>query len=129
MAKLVDLILGPLPHEAINRALGLDLVPGEVVLTKATQKHVISGHPADYPVLLPHVAAVVLTPMYAGDDHRNGDGFELIGRIAVLNQPLLVAILLKCDDAGRYRVKSFYPVTDAKIQGRKDKGFLKIIIT
>lgn len=128
MAKkptLVALELGPLPAHKINLTLGLELNAGPVVLTANAQRHAARRHPADYARCLPHVAAVILNPLYIGDDFENFGSIELIGRIVALGSGLLVAVSVTPDARGRYEVRSFYPVSEQKIAGRLDKGFLR----
>lgn len=64
-----------------------------------------------------------LSPLYNGDDHRNS-GIELIGRIPSGN--MLIAVCIEPDGDGRYHVCSVYMVAEKKIQGRRERGFLKV---
>lgn len=121
-----DLILGPLPVEVVNRTISTELEPGEVVLSRAAQRHAARRHPEDYPVCLPHLASIILNPLYIGDDHRNPGKIELIGRVAAAASLVLVAVDLERDEDGNYGVSSFYTITQEKAQGRRAKGFLKI---
>jgi hypothetical protein len=127
--KIPDLILGSLPIDIINFTLGFELEPGDVVLTRGAQRHAATRHPFDYPICLPHISAVVANPLYVGDDLRNHGKIELISRIAAVGSHILVAVNVRMDEDGRYHVESFYPVSEKKIQGRKDKGHLKIART
>lgn len=124
--RLFDLPLGPLPVEIINRTLQIELNVGEVVLTVSHQVHASKRHSADYARCLPHLAAVIANPAYLGDDFRNPESFELIGRAHVLGEMVLIAIKFEPDSKGRYVVVSFYPVSDKKIQSRRQRGFLRI---
>src|SRR5882672_8344540 len=78
--KQPELVLGPLPIDTINKTIGTELEPGDVVLSRATQIHAARKHPLEYPHCLPHLAKVICDPLYIGDDHKNR-GIELIGRI------------------------------------------------
>ncbi|WP_375273466.1 hypothetical protein [Methylorubrum thiocyanatum] len=78
----------------INLTLGLDLDPGPVILSRNAQKHALSSHPVEYPLCLPHVAAVVADPLYLGDDFKNGGKIEMIGRVPALGSFLLVAVTI-----------------------------------
>lgn len=118
-----SLILGALPVEMIKATIGLDLPPGEVVFSRAAQKHAEKRHPKDYPLCLPHMGGLVLSPLYIGDDHRNA-GIELVGRIP--NGNMLIAVCIEPDKDGQYPVCSVYMVTEKKIQGRRQRGFLKV---
>ncbi len=125
---LVDLQLGPLPTDLINRVLKTELEPGPVVFNTNHQVHVNRRRPAEYARLLPHIAGIVANPMYIGDDHLNPDGFEMIGRVQVLAEWVLVAVKLEPDEAGAYQLATFYPLSDAKIRARRNKGFLRIVV-
>jgi hypothetical protein len=123
---LVDLVLGPLPTDAINRTLGLDLEPGDVIFTVAAQAHAFRSHPDDFPRCLPHVGPVVEKPSYMGDDFKNPGKIELVTKIAALGSGLLVAIVVELDEHGRYNVSSLYPIGGKKIENRRQSGHLKI---
>jgi hypothetical protein len=123
--KLVDLILGPLPADVINATIDTELDLGEVILTRGSQAHAAKSHPKEYAVCLPHVASIVTAPLFVGDDTRNPGKIELIGRVAAINSFMLVAVIMEKID-GYYRVASFYPVSEVKIQNRKEKGTIRI---
>ena len=61
-----------------------------------------------------------------GDDVRNSGKIEFVGRPPGLGTPLLIAVVITPDAHGRYNIASFYPVSEGKVQSRKQKGFLKI---
>ena len=121
-----DLLLGPLPSDAINRTLGLELEPGEVVLSSAAQRHALRSHPKDFARCLAHVGPVIIRPHYLGDDFKNHGKIELVARVAALGSGLLVAIIVEPIADGRYAVASFYPVGERKIENRRQSGHLKI---
>ena len=123
---LVDFMLGPLPVDSINRTLGHDLSPGDVIFTVAAQRHVLRNHPEDYPRCLPHVRNVVQHPHYLGDDLKNPGKIEMVSRVPALGTGLLVALVIEPDAHGRYGVSSCYPISEKKIENRRQKGFLII---
>jgi phage-Barnase-EndoU-ColicinE5/D-RelE like nuclease3 len=127
-STLPELVLGPLPVDAINKTIGTELEPGDVVFSRAAQVHAARRHPIEYPLCLPHLAHVICDPLYVGDDHKNPDAIELIGRIHVVNSFVLVAIEMTKDTNGRYNVRTFYPVNKEKVDNRRKRGFLKIAI-
>jgi phage-Barnase-EndoU-ColicinE5/D-RelE like nuclease3 len=120
-----DISVCQLPCDIINRTLGLELEPGEVVLTRAAQVHAAKRHPGDYQICLPYLGAIVAAPFYIGDDLENA-GIELIARLPALGEYILVAVNIVRDEKGRYQIASFYKVSRQKIDGRREKGFLKI---
>lgn len=124
--KFSDLILGPMPVDKINRALGYELEPGPIVLTVGSQRHALRRHPEDYPRCLPHVGTVACDPSYVGDDFNNSGKIELVGRVRALGQGILVAILVEPDEHGRYVVTSFYPISEKTIENRREKRRLVI---
>ncbi|KAA0592973.1 hypothetical protein J2848_005670 [Azospirillum lipoferum] len=117
--------LGPLPVDAINKALSLELEAGTAVLIPAIQLHVLRRHPEDYERLLPHVASVVNAPQFIGDDIRNPGKIELIARVPSVDSVLLVAVDVEVNANGQYEVRSFYPIAEDKVQNRLRKGYLK----
>ena len=123
-----DLLFGPLPVDLINKTLGLELEPGEVVLSRGAQFHAHKRHPDVYNQCLPHVAQVVVSPLYLGDDFRNENSIEMVCRIPAMGAGLLVAISVELTNDGYYHVKSFYPVSEIKIENRRNKGHLKIVV-
>ncbi len=71
---------------------------------------------------------MICDPLYIGDDHENPGKIELIGRIPTVNSFVLVAIEVTKDKHGRYSVRSFYTVSKEKVDGRRQRGFLKIAV-
>lgn len=67
-----------------------------------------------------------MDPLYIGDDEANAGKIELISRVPAIGEFVLVAINLELDEQGRYHVASFYIVSEKKINGRREKGFLKV---
>lgn len=126
MAKLKPYEFGILPVCVINATLQLDLEAGEVVMPVNAQKHAQRKRPADYARCFPHVASVIADPLYLGDDFRNEGKIELVGRPLGLGTPLLVAVELTKDDDGRYSVTSFYPISEQKVQNRREKRHLLV---
>lgn len=121
---LVDIPLGPLPVDMINRTLGLDLEPGEVVFTAAAQRHAIKRHADDYAKCVPHLGQAISSPSFVGDDFKNPSSFELVVRVAALGG-VLVAVGVERDASGHYRVYSAYPVSGTTIENRRQKNHLK----
>jgi hypothetical protein len=98
-----------------------------VLLSRAAQKHASKRHPTDYPLCLPHLATVISSPLYIGDDYKNA-GIELITRVAALGEFVLVAVNLEADESGHYHIASFYIISEKRIQGRREKGFLRVAV-
>lgn len=121
-----DLFLGPLPVDAINRTLGHDLEPGMVVFTGAAQLHAFRRHQTEFQKCLPHVGGTVEKPDFLGDDFKNEGKIELVARVQALGGGLLVALVIEPDEQGQYLVASCYPVSQKKIEGRRENGFLII---
>ncbi|MDB5696512.1 MAG: hypothetical protein JWN21_2055 [Sphingomonas bacterium] len=68
---------------------------------------------------------MIANPLYVRDDFKNDGRIELVGKPAGLEQYLLIAVEVALDENGRYNVVSFYPVSDQKVEARRDKGHLK----
>lgn len=122
----IELNLGPLPVDAINRTLGYDLEPGDVIFSSSAQKHAFGRHPDDFAKCLPHVGPIVRRPDFLGDDFKNSGAIELVSRIPALGSGVLVALLVTPDDKGCYRIKSCYPVGYSRIERRRQSGRLII---
>ena len=78
MANLIPYFIGPLPYQAINNALGLELNAGDVVMSVNAQRHAQRRHPRDYARCFPHIAAVVGNPLYVRDDFKNHGKIEMV---------------------------------------------------
>ena len=121
--------LGPLPVALINAALGTELLPGRVRLSRQAHKHMAEDHPADYPDCLAALSAAVASPSFVGQAPGHGRNFELLRRIARSDgKVMLVAIGLEPDDAGDYRVRSCYLVTAETVDARRRAGRLKAVL-
>ncbi|WP_319413376.1 PBECR2 nuclease fold domain-containing protein [uncultured Cohaesibacter sp.] len=127
MAKEEVIEIGELPIDKINRALDTELDPGMLVLTPGSARHVKKSHPDEYDQCLPHLQKVISDPSYIGDDFRNKGKFELVRPVQGFDgQSILVAVVTEPDEKGNYRVASFYPVSQAKVDKRRQKGTLII---
>jgi hypothetical protein len=120
-----DLVIGAIPSMAINRALGLELADGSVVLSRGAQRHALKRHPKDYALCLPHLSVIVTSPLYVGDDFKNSGKIELVGRLRAAAISILVAVNVERNARGQYQIASFYPVSEDKIENRRRRGFLK----
>jgi hypothetical protein len=86
-------------------------------------------HPADYPMCIENLAAVVAAPTFIGQAPGHADNFEMIGRVGLADgRVVLVAIGLEPDDRGDYRVKSCYLLEPEKVQERRRAGRLKTVL-
>jgi hypothetical protein len=124
-ARQIPYLFGDVPIRSINDALGLDLDPGQAVMSINAQKHARRRHPKDFARCFPHVAAVVTNPLYVRDDFNNDGKIELVGKPVALGEYLLVAVEISVDEDGRYNVTSFYPVSEGKVERRRDSGHLR----
>jgi hypothetical protein len=97
-------LLGPLPVDAINATLGTELESGEVYLSGRARQHIAEDHPADYPLVMRHLAAVVGAPTFVGRAPRHSRDIELVGRVPTAGDRgyVLVAVGLELDERGRY---------------------------
>lgn len=117
--------LGQLPIKKIERTLGLELDPGEVVFSVGAQIHAAKKHPEDFASYLPFVGTVVSDPLYLGDDARNPDKIEFISRLPGQPGGLLVAVEICRDRNGKYNDCSIYTIKQSQIEARRLKGYLK----
>jgi hypothetical protein len=120
-------ILGALPVEAINDALGTELEPGEVHLSVRAHMHMARDHAADYPICVEHLALAIASPTYIGQAPKHGRNFEIVRRIAREDgRVILVAIGLEPNAHGAYSVKSSYLLTAEVVERRRQVGTLKV---
>lgn len=121
-----SITFGPMPHDSVNKTLGLEIDDGMVIMSGRSQIHTSNKRPDIYTQCLPHIARIVSAPLYIGDDLKNAGKIELVGRVLSINKTILVAVDLEKDLQGNYRVVTFYPISDQKVTNRLGNGFLKI---
>lgn len=128
-AKRKAFLVGPLPADLINRALGTELDTANVWVSKACHSHIADDHPEDYPVIMANLIDILRTPMYAGQDAKNGNGFYLVKRVEPVadREFALVAINLELSPHGTYNVKSAYTIKQQDIDSRRINGALKVL--
>lgn len=128
-AKRKAFRVGPLPVDLINRALGTELEPADVWVSKACHGHIADDHPDDYPIIMANIIDILRSPSYAGQDAQNGEGFYLVKRVeAVADREFaLVAIGLEITEHGTYNVKSAYIIKQIDVDSRRLKGALKVL--
>ena len=126
--RLIPSFLGPLPVQAINNALDLEIDAGDVVMSVNAQKHARRRHPTEFAMCFPHVASIISSPLYVRDDFANDGKIEMVGKSAGLGEYLLVAVEISLDDDGKYNVVSFYPISEKKVANRRESGHLVRII-
>ena len=114
-----------MPVKSINDVLALEMAEGDAVMSIRAQVHAQRRHPKDYARCFPHIASIISNPLYVRDDFRNAGKIELVGKPDGLEEFLLVAVEISVDEDGRYNVTSLYPISDKKVEGRREKGHLK----
>ena len=122
------LVFGDLPIEAINKALGTELEPGQVRLSRTAHRHIAEDHPDDYAYCLSALAEAVKTPTFVGQSPHHANNFEIIRRVPRADRKaVLVAVGLERDERGAYSVKSCYLVEPEKVDARRTNSTLKQI--
>jgi hypothetical protein len=119
---------GPLPTASINQALNLELDTADVVLSSRAEDHAQRRHPNDFETCRPHLQAVIANPLYVRDDFKNDGKIELVGRPTAMEHWLLIAISIIVSSDGHYHILSFYPISQKKVDTRRNAGHLKRII-
>jgi hypothetical protein len=121
-----SLDLGQLPAETINAVLGTELDAAPVHMSGIARRHVDEKRHEDYARYLPYVALVIAAPNFIGQAPKKRENIELIRRIPnTQGAALLVAVGLEMDEQGRYRVRSFYPLTPDELERKRLKGTIK----
>lgn len=124
--KFIDLFPGAAPVDAIYATLGIEMDEGDVKCAAPALNHAAKRHPQDVPVILPHLSNIISNPLYMGDDFRNPDKIELVGKIAGRSGAALVAITIAMNEAdGYYHVCSMYLITQSELDKKRSKGILK----
>lgn len=128
-ARRKAFLVGPLPAALINRALGTDLEPANVWVSKACHAHIANDHPEDYPVIIANIIDILRAPMYAGQDPKHAHGFYLVKCVEPVadREFALVAISLELSQHGTYNVKSAYTIKQQDVDSRRVNGALKIL--
>ncbi|WP_148213395.1 PBECR2 nuclease fold domain-containing protein [Rhodospirillum centenum] len=121
--------LGKLPSGIVNRTLGTDLDSAPVHMSGLAHRHAAEKHPGDYPLCLPHLRDAVRDPTFIGQAPKHRDNIELIRRIpGGGGSGVLVAVSVETDAAGRYRVRSFYVVSQEEIDRKRAKGHVRLAL-
>lgn len=117
---------GPLPVAAVGASLGIILTPGRVRLSARAHRHIAEDHPDDYAACISALPAAVATPTFAGQAPHHRGNFEIVRDLARPDgQHVLVAIGLRRDADGCYRVRSCYLIAPAKVARRRRKNWLR----
>lgn len=124
--KLYKLLPGNFPDNIVNKTLGIDVDPGEVIFSVPAQNHANKRHPGDAAVIIPHLSQVIEDPMYVGDDFNNAGKIELVRKIPNSDgQSALIAVTVEKDDKGFYNICSSYLITQSEVDKKRSKGILK----
>ncbi len=116
-----------MPVEMLFRTLGLELEPGDVIFSRGAQKHAHSRHPEDFSLAYLNLQNIIADPLYVGQGLKNQGKIEFIGQVHAEDRPLLlIAVTIEPDRDGNYHVASAYRVANAKVQGRRERGFLRV---
>jgi hypothetical protein len=82
-----------------------------------------------YPVCIAEIAAAIASPTFIGQAPGHNRNFEMIRRIGHADRSVvLVAIGLESDDRGNYRVRTCYLLEARKVEERRQRGRLKLVI-
>jgi hypothetical protein len=118
--------VGPLPADAINKALGTELDPADVWVSKAAHQHIAVDHAADYAAVMANIVDLVRSPMWVGQDPKHGRNFYLVRRVALAGSsvPLMISIGLTVSKHGTYNVRTGYSLNEEDILTRRLRGSL-----
>lgn len=106
----------------------MELKPGLLIVPAGMDVHISRKRPREYARLLPHLGAVTASPLYVGDDFKN-KGIEIVGSAPGSGgEFVLVAICMTLDSNGQYQVRTFYSIDREKVETRRRKGVLKLLL-
>ena len=121
--------LGPLPVDLINDALGTDLEPGHARPGEAAHRHMAVDHPADYPVCIAEIEAVIASPPFIGQAPRHNRNFEMIRRAGRADgSAVLAAVGQEPDNRGDYGIRTCYLPEAEKLEERRQKGWIRMVV-
>ncbi len=120
--------IGPLPVEKINKALGVDLDPGEVWVSQAAHAHIAIDHPDDYPFIIEAIFEIVAAPLYVGQDPKHSADFYIVRAMppGSPNPHGLVAIGFERNAFGSYNVRTAYSISQATVDTRRQAKRLHV---
>lgn len=120
---------GPLPVEAINRALGTELEPGDVRLSATAHRHMAEDHPDDYEACMAALPLAIANPTFVGQAPKHQRNFEIVRRVARPDGwAVLVGIGLERNEFGNYAIKSSYLISAEKLDNRRRSGTLRQVV-
>ena len=120
-------ILGPLPADQINKALGLELEPGDVYCSAGVHHKIATKHQDDYQLFLQQFPLCLASPAYVGQPPKHLDKIELVRRFRSAGKVLLLAITLEKNSHGNYALASAYTIREEQVETRKQAKTLVIL--
>jgi hypothetical protein len=128
--KFKSFRVGPLPADAINKALGTELEVADVWVSKACHAHIAIDHPQDYPIIKAHIIDIIREPNMVGQDPAHGRNFYLVKRIMDEQgkEFAMIALGLELSRFGTYNVRSAYRISQESVTTRRLRGSLKSLI-
>lgn len=122
--------IGDLPFDKINSALGTELEPGEVWLSKIAHEHIAIDHADDYPFIMAAIVEIVTGPLYVGQDPKHGGNFYLVKALPpdAPNPHGLVAIGFERNKFGNYNVRTAYAINQDTVNQRRAAKRLHVMI-
>lgn len=119
-----------LPVGPIGKALGLDLDAAPLRFTRAAQKHAHDRHPNEFDLCLDNIERLVRNPLYAGEDFKNRDKFEIVSKVRASDDAqvfILVAITIEIQSDDCYHIASCYRLSEDTVNNRREKDRLKVV--
>lgn len=113
--------VGPLPVDKVNRALGVDLEPGEVWVSADCHRHIAEDHPDDYPFVVQAIFEIVAGPLYVGQDPKHHRNFYFVKSLpdGAPNPQGLVSIGFEPNKFGGYNVRTAYSISQSDVDARR----------
>ena len=119
--------IGLFPSALVNRVLGLETEPREVVLSGRADQHVREKHSEDHVLIRPVLQDIIEQPLYVGQAPRDTKGNIVF--VSRLSSPIgvgLVVVKVVLDKNGHYRIASFYRIKESDVENRRSKGYLRL---
>ena len=97
------LTLGSLPVVRINAALGTNLAPGMVTVSKAAHAHIAQKHPLEYADIMAALPGLIADPAFIGQDPKHPHAFYLVDALqTAVGSYAMVAIGFTLSPGGTY---------------------------
>jgi len=102
-------------NNRIAEVLQLQMGSGDVTISEVAKDHIWQKHKADYSVCMKNMQSALSKPDYVGMNLRHPHNFSIVEELDG-GRFILLAISLKPDSEGDFRVKTCYSINSGKAE-------------